>query len=530
MTQIIVKNIKLPVGCGYREAEEAAICRLRGILDSKDIQKTSLYKRSVDARHRGRINIVYSVIAETFVPPDAFDADKLREADALVSTEQVLMPVFGDELLQGRPVICGFGPCGMFCAMLLAEYGYKPLIIERGKDVHARLEAVEHFYRTGILDTETNIQFGAGGAGAFSDGKLVTRINDIRCRYVLRRLHELGAPGEIMYEAKPHIGTDLLLPVVKNASDYVLKHGGEIRYETVMRDLVNKGDQVRAVNTDLGEIECGALVIATGHSARDTYSMLGRCGFDIVPKPFSVGVRIEHLQSEIDKSMYGDEAGNPALGHAEYTLSKRVNERGVYTFCMCPGGEVVAAASEQNGVVTNGMSRYRRDQRNSNAAIAVSVSCPDPIEFQRKLEQAAFTAGGGNFNAPVQTVGDFMNGRRGTEPTFVQPTYMGGCHYTTADMNTLLPRDVCEMLKIGINDFEGHLKGFSASYAILTGVETRTSSPVRIKRTEKFNTGIYHNVYPAGEGAGYAGGITSAAVDGVAVALEIMKRYSCKHL
>jgi uncharacterized FAD-dependent dehydrogenase len=316
--------------------------------------------------------------------------------------------------------------------------------------------------------------------------------------------------------------------VVKNAGDYITEHGGEILYNTAMRGIRYKNGRACAVITDKDEIECGALVVAIGHSARDTYALLTRDGFDIVPKPFSVGVRIEHLQSEIDSAMYGAAAGNPVLGHAEYNLSKRSDGRGVYTFCMCPGGEVVAAASEQNGVVTNGMSRFKRDGLNSNAAIAVSVDCSDPIEFQRKLEYAAFSAGGCNFNAPVQTVGDFMNGRHGTEPSSVQPTYMGGGHYTLGDINSILPRDICDMLKLGIADFEHQIKGFSVPYAILTGVETRTSAPVRIKRSEVFTAAGFGNVYPAGEGAGYAGGITSAAVDGVACALEIMKRFSSK--
>lgn len=528
MTQIIIKNIKLPVSACASEAETEALRRLSGILVKKDIVKMSLYKRSVDARRRDRICIVCSVMAETLIPPSFFDSASLCAADASISEEQPLIPVFGDETLNARPVIAGFGPCGMFCAMLLAEYGYKPLVLERGDSAAGRAAAVERFYRTGILDTNTNIQFGAGGAGTFSDGKLVTRINDSRCRFVLERLHELGAPDEILTEARPHIGTDKLLPVVKNAGDYIERHGGEIRYNTALRGIRYKNDRACAVVTDEGETECGALILAVGHSARDTYAYLMRDGYDIVPKPFSVGVRIEHLQSDIDTAMYGDAAGNPVLGHAEYNLSKRTGGRGVYSFCMCPGGEVVAAASEQGGVVTNGMSRFLRDGLNSNAAIAVSVDCSDPIEFQRKLERAAFSAGGGNFNAPVQTVGDFMNGKHGTEPSAVRPTYMGGGHFTLSDINKILPRDICDMLRIGIADFEHQIKGFSAPGAILTGVETRTSAPVRIKRGETFTAGYCGNVYPAGEGAGYAGGITSSAVDGVACALQIMKRYSFK--
>lgn len=530
MTQIIIKNIKLQLSAGTEDAEAEALRRLNGILAKKDIVKMSLYKRSVDARRRDRICIVCSVMAETLIPASFFDSMSLRAADASVSEEQPVIPVFGDETLTARPVITGFGPCGMFCAMLLAEYGYRPIVLERGDSATRRAAAVERFFSSGILDTETNIQFGAGGAGTFSDGKLVTRISDPRCRFVLERLHELGAPDEILTEARPHIGTDKLLPVVKNAGDYIERHGGEIRYNTAMRGIRYKNGRACAVITDGAETECGALVLAVGHSARDTYAFLAGDGFDIVPKPFSVGVRIEHLQSEIDSAMYGDAAGNPILGHAEYNLSKRSGGRGVYTFCMCPGGEVVAAASEQGGVVTNGMSRFRRDGRNANAAIAVSVDCDNPIEFQRRLEHAAFLAGGGNFNAPVQTVGDFMNNRHGTEPSAVQPTYMGGGHYTLGDINKILPRDICDMLKLGIGDFERQIKGFAVPCAVLTGVETRTSAPVRIKRGVAFTASSYDNVYPAGEGAGYAGGITSAAVDGVACALEIMKRYSFKNL
>ncbi|MDD4772963.1 MAG: hypothetical protein PHZ09_05090 [Eubacteriales bacterium] len=527
-TQIIVKNIIIPLSAPLQEAEEEAARRLRGILSKKDIIKTSLYKRSVDARHRDRINIVCSVMAETALPASSLDREKLAAAGAEISEMQPVIPVFGEEELSRRPVVAGFGPCGMFCAMLLAEYGYRPIVLERGGDTEKRLAAVERFYRTGILDTETNIQFGAGGAGAFSDGKLLTRINDSRCRYVLERLHELGAPDEIMTASKPHIGTDRLFPVVKNAAEHIEKRGGEIRYDTVMRGIRYKNNRACAVLTDGGEIECGVLVLAVGHSARDTYDMLWRDGFDIIAKPFSVGVRIEHLQSAIDEAAYGSAAGNPVLGPAEYALSKRINGRGVYTFCMCPGGEVVAAASEQGGVVTNGMSRHKRDGRNANAAIAVSVACEKPVEFQRALERAAYAAGGGNFRAPVQTVGDFLGGGRGTEPTAVRPSYMGGDRYTLADLNAVLPKDICDMLRAGIADFGRRLKGFSDPRAVLTGVETRTSAPFRILRSESFNSGVYNNIYPAGEGAGYAGGITSAAADGIACALAIMKRYGAK--
>lgn len=522
MKQIIVKNIRIPVTSPEGEAFALARKRLAPLLSRRDIRSASVYKRSVDARREGRLTFVYSVLLETDAEPDA---QALAELDAVLNGESALPDAEGEEPLSARPVIVGFGPAGMFAGLLLAERGYRPLILERGGDVEERVARVERFYRTGILDTETNIQFGAGGAGTFSDGKLLTRINDAKCRYVLECFRAFGAPAEILTEAKPHIGTDRLRAVVAGFRDRIRALGGEIRFETKMTGFRTDSRGIRSVLAGDDELPCGALILAIGHSARDTYAMLQKSGVLLTPKPFSVGVRIEHLQKDIDEALYGRFAGFPGLGHAEYALSRRVGEDAVYTFCMCPGGEVVAAASEEGRVVTNGMSRYKRDGANANAAIAVSVSEPEPIAFQRMLEERAFAAGGGGYAAPVQTVGDFLAGRHGTEPGRIIPTYMNG-NVRAADFGALFPPRITELLRLGLNDFDRKIRGFACPDAVLTGVETRTSAPVRIVRQpEVLTSALYPNLYPCGEGAGYAGGITSAAVDGLSCALSLMRRY-----
>ena len=521
--QIIVRNIRVPISASDGDVMEQAAARLAPLIDKKYITDRYIFRRSVDTRHK-TITMVYSVSVRTEIE---IPEKRLAEMDC-VSLEEGnpidgLLP--GKELSFGRPVIVGFGPCGMFAALLLAEKGYRPIVIERGDSVMARTAKVRKFLTTGELDTETNIQFGAGGAGTFSDGKLVTRINDKRCRYVLECLAGYGAPREILRNAKPHIGTDKLFGVVANIDGRIRELGGEILYNTKLTGIEVSGNRAVAVTTDKEAIPCGQLLLAIGHSARDTYAYLMKSGFDIVPKPFSVGVRIEHLRRDIERAIFRGEAGNPKLGHAEYALSKRVGEDCVYTFCMCPGGEVIAAASEEGGVVTNGMSRYKRDGMNSNSAVAVSVSPEDPIAFQRSLERAAFAAGGGGYAAPIQTVGDFLSGKYGTEPGRITPTYMGR-NVRVADLSKIFPGKITEMLRLGITSFNNNIEGFSCPDAILTGVETRTSAPVRIMRNEAFLAAGFDNIYPGGEGAGYAGGITSAAVDGLRCAEAIIRRYA----
>ncbi|MBQ7603995.1 MAG: hypothetical protein IJU75_03485 [Clostridia bacterium] len=521
--KIVVRNVRTPVRATDGDACAIAAKRLSPYLGGVGKYSSYVCKKSVDARRREPV-IVRSVIIET---DETLPEQVLRSADAAAIAEHadpVMTAAEGDEIPSGRPVVVGFGPCGMFAALALAERGYRPIVIERGDPVSVRSFRVAEFMKTGVLDADSNVQFGAGGAGTFSDGKLVTRINDENVEYVLRRFVGFGAPAEILKNAKPHVGTDRLLRVVSEIDERIRELGGEIKYRTrfdgIKTDPVGRA---AAVFTTEGEIPCGQVVLAVGNGARDTFSRLIRAGFDVVPKPFSVGVRIEHLQEKTDRAMFGDYAGDPRIGHAEYAFSERVGEDCVYTFCMCPGGEVIAAASEQGGVVTNGMSRYLRNGRNGNAALVVNVSPDDPVGFQRSLETAAFRMGGGDFLAPAETVGSFLR-KTGGSLRDVEPTYMGG-KVTFSHLSQLFPDRINRMLRLGLEAFDRKLNGFADPGAVLTGVETRTSSPYRIVRNEFMTSSVSENVYPAGEGAGYAGGITSAAVDGLRAAVAIIRKY-----
>lgn len=521
-TQIIVDNIRTPITSDDNEILEIAKKKLKksGIAFTKGT--LHLHKRSVDARKKQNITFVSSVVAET----DA-DISTLRAENGIrFQPRTELVFENGTQEMCGRPYIIGFGPAGIFCALILAEHGLRPVVLERGAPVKERVSKVEKFYKTGILDTETNIQFGAGGAGTFSDGKLVTRIGDSKTEYVLKKLVEMGAPDNILWSAKPHIGTDVLREVVANAHDRITALGGEIRYNTKAEKIGNG-----YVVVDGETVECGLVVLCPGHSSRDTYAQLIKDGYCIEAKPFSIGVRAEHLQLELDRAMFGDEALAERLGHAEYQLSHRNGLRGVYTFCMCPGGEVVAAASEDGGVVTNGMSNYARNGKNANAAVAVSVLPEDfdndpikAIDFQRNLERAAFVAGGSSYSAPCQSIGNFYEGKDGGFNDRIIPTYMNS-NVTAADFNKLLPNFAVSMLKEGFSAFGRKIKGYDRPDVPLTGIETRTSAPLRILRNEKLCALGYDLVYPCGEGAGYAGGITSAAVDGIRVAEAILNRF-----
>jgi len=516
-------------------AVEAVRSRMRRARINVDAYRLRIYKKSVDARRRDAVKLVYSVCAESEDERTA-DKAKFERLGARCVRVESLEVKLGDKPMRERPLVVGMGPAGMFCALILAENGYRPIIIDRGDSIGERVCAVQRFYDSHILDTDSNIQFGAGGAGTFSDGKLLTRINDPKCSYVLETFRRFGAPEEVTVKAKPHIGTDVLRYVVDNILGHIESLGGQVIYRCKLTDVrpMQEG-LVRAVTTK-GEFICSALILALGHSARDTYGMLLERGFDIIPKPISVGVRIEHKRADIERALYGDLAGHEALGAAEYALSDTRGKRGVYTFCMCPGGEVVAAASEECGVVVNGMSHYARNGENSNSAVAVSIRVEDfesvngslalgAIEFQRKIERAAFAAGGGGYSVPLQTVGDFLNGAQGTEPNYVMPTYMQGNNYKVACMDNVLPKYVTDSLRYGIRSFDKKLSGFANERAILLGAETRTSSPLRIKRQDDMTAIGREGIYPCGEGAGYAGGITSAAVDGVKVALAIMEKY-----
>lgn len=526
MSRILINNIKVRLD----DDESAVIFLAKKYLNKNKIKTAdfdfSIYKKSIDARDKNNIILVYSVLAETKQNIEIKNIPNVK----IIDSEDFGIE-FGDAPITERPLIVGMGPAGMFCALLLAENGYRPIIIDRGDCVADRTRALEKFVLTGELDTESNVQFGAGGAGTFSDGKLTTRINDRRCDYVLSRFVEFGAPQEILTKAKPHIGTDILINVVDNILLRIEELGGTVIYRCRMDDITIRADGV-TVKTTKGEFSTSALVLALGHSARDTYRMLLSHDFMIEPKPFSVGVRVEHLQSDIDTALYGKYAGHEKLGVGEYNLSDTKSDRGVYTFCMCPGGEVVPATSQEFGVCVNGMSKFARDGKNANCAVNVSVFTDDygnnpykAIEFQENLEKKAYVAGGGNYFAPIQLMGDFLDDKVSAAPSRIMPTYANGSRTTVTNLNTVLPSFVSKRLNEGFRIFDKKIKGFAVSDAVLTGIETRTSSPVRIMRNESLNAISSPLIYPCGEGAGYAGGIMSSAVDGIKVAFAIMKKY-----
>lgn len=538
VVQLLIGGVRASVDSAEQEILNKAKDKMKRAGIPTSTLHFRLYKKSVDARRREDIRFVCTVLAEGELPEKALAASVLSRADARILKRETLTPVIGEHPLAYPPMVVGMGPAGLFAALLLARNGYAPILIDRGASVEERVRDVARFTAEGTLDPDSNVQFGAGGAGTFSDGKLITRIQDPYCTLVLETLVEFGAPKEILFKAKPHVGTDLLRGVVSAILAEIERLGGQLRYRCRLDDIVECADGLRAV-TSQGDIPCGALILAPGHSARDTYRTLIRKSYAVEAKPFSVGVRVEHLQAEIDEALYGRMAGHPSLGPAEYALSDTTGERGVYTFCMCPGGEVVAAASEAGGLVVNGMSYHARDGKNANSAVAVSIRPEDiapiegsiplgAIEYQRRIERAAFRAGGGDYRAPIMTMGDFLEGKRGTAPQRILPSYRGGA-VTVADFSETLPDYVVSTLRRGFLSFDRKLSGFACRDAILTAPETRTSAPLRILRDPSTLTGIGHSlVYPAGEGAGYAGGITSAAVDGLRSAMALMAAHAPK--
>jgi len=507
---------------GYIPSEVAKKLRL----NESDIVSWSIWKKSVDARRKSNITFVYTVDFQ--VGDEKSILKKFGKKGVTLASVEKREYLRKDNIKGLRPVVVGTGPAGLFAGLVLSEMGFDPILLERGKKIEDRVKDVREFWDTGKLNTESNVQFGEGGAGTFSDGKLTTMTNDPRSRKVLEYFVQAGAPEDILYVNKPHIGTDILRRVVINMRKRIISLGGDVRFESKVTGFEIEDGRVKAVIINEGErLQTDRVVLALGHSARDTFQMLNDNGFHIQQKSFSIGVRIEHPQELVDKSQYGESHGHPRLGAADYKLAGHFdNDRSAYTFCMCPGGTVVAAASERGMLVTNGMSEHARDKENANAALLVNVGPDDfgddhplaGMHFQRKWEEKAFAEGGGYYRAPAQRVGDFLKDKASENIGKVKPSYTPGVRMT--DLRRCLPEYVTDTLKLAIVEFDRKLKGFADPDAIMTGIETRSSSPIRILRDKGYQSNI-GGIYPTGEGAGYAGGIISAAVDGIRIAEAI---------
>ena len=527
-------EIKLPLDHSAEALTQAILKKLQ--IMPAELADYTIFKRSFDARKRGEIMLVYILDVET--TQEAQLLSRLKKDPHVLPTPDMNYQLVAQapSQLTVRPIVIGTGPCGLFAALLLAQMGFRPLVLERGKAVRERTVDTFGFWRKKGLNPESNAQFGEGGAGTFSDGKLYSQVRDPQHhgRKVLTELVKAGAAPEILYVNKPHIGTFRLVKIVEAMRANIEALGGEIRFQSRVTDIQIKNGQVRGVTLASGEEIAGEhVVLAVGHSARDTFQMLFARGVYIEAKPFSIGVRVEHPQSLIDRCRFGAQAGHPLLGAADYKLVHHCqNGRSVYSFCMCPGGTVVAAASELGRVVTNGMSQYSRNERNANSALVVGITPEDypghplaGIDLQRHWEEQAFIEGGSNYEAPGQLVGDFLAGRPSTAFGTVIPSYTPGVHL--GDLSRCLPAYAIAAIREALPAFDKQIKGFAMADALLTGVETRTSSPIRIKRKEDYQSLNTDGLYPAGEGAGYAGGILSAGIDGLkvaeAVALNILR-------
>ena len=520
---IRVSQLKLPV----EHSEEQFYQKIEKSLKIKrdQIKKLQIVKKSIDARKKPEVSIVYSV--DVWVDKEEKILKHSGNKNAVcVKEKKYKVPEHGTECMNHRPVVIGAGPAGLFCAYLLAREGYRPLVFERGKKVGERTEDVLHFWKTGVLNPASNVQFGEGGAGTFSDGKLNTLVKDPlgRNRFVLDTFVSFGAPEKITYENKPHIGTDILSKVIAAMREEILHLGGTFEFESCVTDIRVENQKIKAVEINHNTwMETEVCVLALGHSARDTFEMLHKTGLFMEPKAFAVGFRVEHPQRDINRSQYGEKYAE-LLEAAPYKVTANLaNGRGVYSFCMCPGGRVVASASEDGGVVTNGMSYFARDGKNANSALLVNVTpsdfkTDDPLAgmyFQREIEQRAFEVGGKNYNAPCQRVGDFLGTESNSEYT-VEPTYKP--NVTWVNLDEVFPKFITDSMREGIVLMDNKLHGFADSGAVITGPETRSSSPVRIIRDKKTMQSNIKGLYPCGEGAGYAGGIMSAAVDGIKIA------------
>ncbi len=525
-----INELKLPLNTDSRAIYTAAAKVLK--IPESDILSLKMSKRSVDSRKKDNIFFVCSADVEINADEDtvarAFPASKVSKLEKY----EYIIPE-NKRVSKFRPVVVGFGPAGMFASLVLAQAGLKPLVIERGNDVYTRTKDVKDFWSTRVLNENSNVQFGEGGAGTFSDGKLTTGIKDKRCRKIFEEFVQNGAPEDILWSGTPHIGTDKLGEVVKNIRRKVISCGGEILFGCRLTDIITANKAVFGITYEKPDgsstdFETDTVLLCIGHSARDTVEMLYEKGLEITQKPFSAGARIEHPQIMINKAQYGAFYNHPALGAADYKLSCHpVHGRGLYTFCMCPGGTVVTASSESGCVVVNGMSEYARDGENANSALLVGIEPEDfpsahPLAgmyMQREIEKAAFMAGGGSYSAPAQLLGDFLNGVPSKKLGGVTPSCPTGV--VPGDLRRVLPKKVADTLAGSIADFDRKLRGFAMPDAVLTGPETRSSSPVRIVRDDFYQTRI-RGLYPCGEGAGYAGGIVSAGVDGLRVAEMVL--------
>ncbi|MBE5957871.1 MAG: FAD-dependent oxidoreductase [Lachnospiraceae bacterium] len=494
------------------------------------INELEIVKRSIDARKKPEIYYVYSVLVKVKTFPKKIL--KNRDVTEIKEVRKYSFNEIGKEKLTNRPVVVGFGPAGMFCALMLAEYGYKPIVLERGMQVEERMEAIEKFWKEGVLNTESNVQFGEGGAGTFSDGKLNTSVNDkqLRNQFVLETFVRFGANEDILYDAKPHIGTDVLSKVVKNMREYIISKGGTVRFNALVTDFLIEDNCVKGVCINDSEtLKTDVVVLAVGHSARDTFEKMYNLKFAMEPKPFAVGVRVEHRQSMIDNSMYG-EGHSKLLPPSPYKLTGKTNDgRPVYSFCMCPGGYVVNASSEEGKIAVNGMSYNDRAGENANSAIVTAINPEDydaksPLDgmyFQRSLEESAYKEGNGLI--PVQRLGDYNTNTVTVEFGKVKPNIKG--RYNMADINNVFPEYINKAVKEAMEMFAKNIKGFNDEDTLISAVESRTSSPIRIKRNENYISKSHDGIYPCGEGAGYAGGITSAAIDGIKVFEAIASKY-----